>query len=265
MDIDTWTIFLIAFIHSFVTMLAIAWWWWSSFINQPMMIFFGLPPKQAIATDIVSDITSEIVNIWQFNKEKLIQWQVWLTLMFFSFIWAIFWSYLFHTINVDYILYFLIFVVFIFGIYNFYSVFFWKWNSERFKPKKKPHLYLAWIIFGFIMWWYNNLLSMWEWQVVTMWLIYFFWFDYLQSRWTAQLVFLPARVTAFIFSIFSWILYLPLLILIWIWWFFAWYFWSKLAFKIPENVLKKIFSIVILLIIIKLIYDYFFINFLWLT
>ena len=40
------------------------------------MIFFGLPPKQAIATDIVSDITSEIVNIWQFNKEKLIQWQV---------------------------------------------------------------------------------------------------------------------------------------------------------------------------------------------
>ncbi len=66
-EIEVWKIVIIALGHALVSALSIAAGGGSSFINQPFMILMGLPPKQAIATDIISEAVSEITAIWQYT------------------------------------------------------------------------------------------------------------------------------------------------------------------------------------------------------
>jgi len=55
MEIELWKVIVIALGHSTICTFSIASGGGSSFVNQPFMMLMGLPPKQAIGMDIVSD------------------------------------------------------------------------------------------------------------------------------------------------------------------------------------------------------------------
>jgi len=261
MDISINQIVIITMVYTVIEIFAIATGGGGSFLRQPFLLFMGLPPKQAIATDIVTDIVGESTMIYQFNKRKLIFWRIGLLFAFCSSIGALFGNYIFYQIDSANLVKLLTVLVVIFTIYNCYKVFI---NSSKKDPNEisvkkltNKQIYFYGIFFGLIMGAYNNIISAGEGNIVTMILLYFFGFKYLEARGTAQLIFVPARFIAIIFGFYKGILYLPLLIPIWLGGFISGYLGSKINFVLPERYLKMAFTFLTIGISIKLVLDNF--------
>ena len=97
--IQIWLTFLIGILSSFIGAL-VGWGW---LISIPFLIFLGLPPQIAIATNKFGAVWLSIWSLIKFKKEKKIMWEYTIYFSILAIIWSIIGANILLKIDKDYL------------------------------------------------------------------------------------------------------------------------------------------------------------------
>jgi len=239
--------------------LLIIWWffaglfwstvWSGGLVSLPVVIFTGLPIHIAIATHRLWVVILEWVSAIKYHKEVKIDLKLGILFWCLSALWATLWSHILIELNEKYlrmITAVLLIVVFIMlTICNSLGV-------KNIKPKKK-HWYIS-VVLALILWIYGSIF--WAWfGTLIMFCFILIWMDYIHSSALSRITWFIMSLTATIIFAVHWLIHYPYGITLWVgfalWaWVWVWYWVKKW-----NSFIKKLFILLIIASVIKLIYD----------
>lgn len=225
-------------------------WSWG-LVTIPLLLFVWLPIQTTIATNRFGAVFLEFASALRYYKEKKLNFKLWLVFWIIASVGSVIWANIVLNIDERYlklITAVLLVVVFLFLMYKS------KIGLKDKKISKKNWIIAS--IWVFIFWIYGWFF--WTWfGTFIMFVFLYFWIDFVKSAAISRVVWVIMSFVATIVFMINWAINYKYAVSLWLWLAIWWWIWAWLWVKIWNKYIKILFISIILITILKLLYESF--------